>query len=296
MRRKIVFAGLFLALSGSVALAQSQTQDQTPVPIDSDLYCSGVVTSASVPRSSYLITGEGSNYRITFDEGDYVYINRGSDQGVKAGDEFSVIRPVVDSINREWTKWQYSILRKMGTVWEDEGRVKVVVVHAKMSVAQISNACNYMQRGDVVVPFEERTAPALKSEASFDRFAPPSGKAKAMVIEGKKFQQQMGTLDVMYVNLGQNQGVKVGDYFRVFRYTGTQHETAYSTPRFAFDVQGEWGPTFGFGSAPKSWDWTNTPREILGEGVVLRTGPNSSTVLVTLAQREIFTGDYVEIE
>ena len=38
------------------------------------------------------------------------------------------------------------------------------------------------------------------------------------------------------------------------------------------------------------------PREDLGEGVVLRTGPNSATVLITFSLREIFAGDYVELE
>src|SRR5215469_2348225 len=122
MRGKIIFAGLVLAFSAALASAQ----EGVPVAIDSDLYCSGIVTTENVPRSSYVITGEGSNYRITFDYGDYVYINRGAAQGVKIGDEFSVIRPVVDSIDIQWAKWQYSILRKMGTVWEDEGRIKVV--------------------------------------------------------------------------------------------------------------------------------------------------------------------------
>jgi hypothetical protein len=117
-----------------------------------------------------------------------------------------------------------------------------------------------------------------------------------MVITGKAYQQQIGKNDIVYVNLGNSQGVKVGDYFRIFRYTGTQHETDYQTPRFAFDVDGDWGPVYGFGAAPKKWDWNNTPREVLGEGVVLRTGPNSATVLVTFSKREMFAGDYVELE
>ena len=50
------------------------------------------------------------------------------------------------------------------------------------------NSCNYVQRGDIVLPFTERPAPPLKSEANFDRFAPPSGKPVAMVITGKKFR------------------------------------------------------------------------------------------------------------
>ena len=62
-----------------------------------DIYCSGTITSESVPHDTFLITGEESNYKITFQEGDYVYINKGSGQGVKVGDEFSVIRAVVRS-------------------------------------------------------------------------------------------------------------------------------------------------------------------------------------------------------
>ena len=116
-----------------------------------------------------------------------------------------------------------------------------------------------------------------------------------MIITGKLFQVQYGTNDVIYVNLGVDQGVKVGDYFRIFRYAGTEYETAYQTPRFAFDADGYLGLR-GFGSVPSRYRWDNTPREVLGEGVVVRTSPNSSTVLVRLALREVFVGDYVEIE
>ncbi|HUJ31888.1 MAG TPA: hypothetical protein VLY23_11455 [Candidatus Acidoferrum sp.] len=292
MRGKIVFAGLILAISGAVASAQ----DQAPVPIENDLYCSGIVTTENVPRSSYVITGEGSGYRITFDYGDYVYINRGAEQGTKVGDEFAVIRPEVDPFLIQWSKWQYAILHKMGTVWADEGRLKVVVVERNTSVAQIVQSCEMIQRGDVIVPFTERPQPPLKAENNFDRFAPPSGKAKAMLIVGKRFQEQLGTNDIAYVNLGRDQGVRVGDYFRVFRYTGTEHDAVVTTQRFAFDAEGDLGPTFGFGSSGRKWDWQNTPREVLGEGVVVRTSPNSSTVLLTFILREVYAGDYVELE
>jgi hypothetical protein len=296
MHGKLVFAGIILALSGTLVVAQDQAPEPAPVPIENDLYCSGIVTTESIPVSSYVISGPDAEYQVTFDMGDYVFINRGGRQGVKVGDEFSVIRPSVDFVRYEWTKWQYAILRKMGTVWEDEGRVRVIVVQQNTSVAQITHACNSIQRGDIIVPFAERTAPPMKSEVNFDRFAPPSGKAKAMIIVGKRYEQAVGTNDVVYVNLGQHQGVQVGDYFRIFQYTGTEHETAYQTSRFAFDIEGPWGPTFGMGAAPSKWDWSNTPRQVLGEGVVVRTAPNSSTVLLTFTLREIYPGDYVEIE
>ena len=156
-----------------------------------------------------------------------------------------------------------------------------------------------MQRGDIILPFKERPSPPLKPETNFDRFAPFSGKATAMVMAGKSFQVELGTNDVFYVNLGAQQGVHIGDYFRIFRYTGTEHETAYQTPRFAFDADSQatvYGRIYGFGSVPKKWKWDNTPREIVGEGIVLRTGTNSATVLTTYTLREFFVGDYVELE
>jgi hypothetical protein len=295
MRGKIVLVALISALSGASTWAQ-----KAAVPTADALYCSGVVTSEAIPRDTYVITGEQSNYKITFQQGDYVYINKGASQGVKVGDEFSAIRIISpDPTDIEWTKWQFSILRKLGAVWEDEGRVRVVVVQPEVSIAQVGHACNYLQRGDVLLPFTERISPPLKPENNFDRFAPPSGKAAAMVIAGRFFQVQMGTNDTIYVNLGKDQGVKVGDYFRIFRYQGTEHEVAYQTRRFAFDsdaAQTIYGIKYGFGSVPLRYKWDNVPREVIGEGVVVRTGTNSATVLVTYTLREFFAGDYVELE
>jgi hypothetical protein len=297
MRGKIVLAGLILGLSGAVASAQNSTP---PTPRLSDIYCSGTITSESVPGDTLVISGEESNYRMTFGEGDYVYINKGSGQGVKPGDVFSVVRPIPkDYFGIEWTKWQWSIMKKMGTMWEDEGRVRVVIARADTAIGQIEHECNQVQRGDILVPFMERPVPPLKP-TNFDRFAPATGKPLAMVIIGEQFQAQVGNNDIVYVNWGSSQGVKVGDYFRIFRFTGTQHETVYQTPRYAFDMeQGDAVKDlgiYGFGAAPKKYDWSNTPREDVGEGIVVRTGPNSSTVLITFTLREIYPGDYVELE
>jgi hypothetical protein len=153
-----------------------------------------------------------------------------------------------------------------------------------------------VQRGDIVLPFVERPEPPIKAVVNFDRFAPADGKALAMVITAQKFSPAVGKNDVVYVNLGNGQGVKVGDYFRIFRYTGTQNETAFQTRDYAFNMDGDLGPSYGYGGVSKKYNWSNVPREVLGEGVVLRTAPNSSTVLITFSAKEIFAGDYVEIE
>jgi hypothetical protein len=296
MRGKIILAGLVIALSGAVASAQ----EKPVVPSPGILYCSGVVTTEPVPRSTYVITGEESNYRVVYNNGDDVFINKGSSQGVSAGDELMVVREVHTPFVVDWTKWQDSILRKMGTVWADEARLKVIVARPNVSIAQVEHSCDYVQRGDIVLPFTERAAPPIKAENHFDRWAPADGKALAMIITGKDFGALLGREDIAYVNLGNGQGVKVGDYFRIFRYQGTQHEDVYQTPRYSFDQEFDMGVKdvhiVGFGSVPKKWNWSNTPREDIGEGVVLRTGPNASTLLITFSLTEIYPGDYVELE
>jgi hypothetical protein len=93
----------------------------------------------------------------------------------------------------------------------------------------------------------------------------------------------------MYVNLGAAQGVKIGDYVRIFRYQGKDIEYVPQTKGYAYEV-------YGFGSAPTRYEWKALPREILGEGIVLNASRNAATVFITLSSSDIYPGDTVEIE
>ena len=88
-----------------------------------------------------------------------------------------MVRPVEDPYQIEWTKWQLTILRKMGVVWADEGRVPVVTSVARTFDRTIEHAWSDVQRGDTLLPFVERPEPPLKSPKKSDAFAPSNGKA-----------------------------------------------------------------------------------------------------------------------
>jgi len=251
--------------------------------------CSGFVRDQRVSEDYRLISGEQSNYKLTFTSGDYVYINRGQDKGVRVGDRFSVVRPDDYAGDAPWFKWQEKLMKAMGTQYIDGGQVRVVNVQPKVSIAQIIFSCDYMQRGDIVLPYQERPAPPYKEAAAFDHFAPVSGKPVAMVVSGKDHMDAYGKNSAIYVNLGTNQGVKLGDYFRVFRYQGSTAETVPQTKDYQFTM-------YGFGSAPQRYSWNDLPREILGEGIVCMVSRNSSTVMITFSSSEIYAGDYIEIE
>jgi hypothetical protein len=278
--------GLAFVISARIAAAQQPARN-TPTP--ADLYCSGLVTDQPVPNDSYLISGENSRYKTTFFAGDYVYINRGGENGVKVGDQFEVVRPIKDAMaTTAWFKFQTMLNKAMGTTYADIGRLRIIHVDAKTSTAEMDLTCDSMQRGDLVRPFAARPAPQFH-DVKLDLFAAPSGKKTAMVVTTKDYAVVSGTGRIVYVNLGNAQGVRVGDYFRVFRYQGTHIETAYQVQNMAYKA-------FGYGSTPVAYEWNNLPRQVLGEGIVLRTGPNSSSVLLTTAREEIYVGDYVEVE
>ena len=267
-----------------------QQQPVTPAePTKSSVYCSGFYTSEKIADDLRLVTGEQSNYKITFLYGDVVYLSKGANQGVKEGDRFSVVRQESDPLEVQWFKWQDKLINAMGSHYSDLGQLTVIKAEPNVAIARVSFSCTFMQRGDIVVPYSERPAAPFKDPSTFDPLAAASGKPKAMVVQGKNTAQMSGQWGTIYVNLGTKQGAKVGDYFRVFRYQGTRAETIPQEKDYQEKM-------YGFGSNPKHYNWNDLPREIIGEGIVLNVSQNASTVLLTTTRSEILAGDYVELE
>jgi hypothetical protein len=270
-------------VSSTERVSEATSPDYTAV------YCSSFISSEKAPDSMYIASGEQSNDKIFFSRGDYIYLSRGSAQGVKVGDRFDVIRPEVDPDKVQWFKWQSKLAKAMGTFYRDTGQIKVINVQSNTSTAQIVHSCSYMQRGDIVRPYVDRPSPPYKPAEKFDHFAPVSGKPVGMLVIGPEFTEAYGKNSLVYVNLGNNQGVKMGDYLRIFRYQGSMAETAPNTAGYAYKL-------FGFGSTPRRYEWNDLPREILGEGVVINVSPNSCTMFVTYTTIDVYAGDYAEIE
>src|SRR5579863_5944645 len=287
---RILNKGLKVVLGFLLCTGIARAQRFTPTaPNQVDLYCSGLITDKQVPNELYVISGEDSRYKTTFRAGETVYVNSGAEQGVKVGDQFEVVRAVNDVMAKTvWFKYQAMLSRAMGTQYADIGQLRIVHVDAKTSTAVVSLGCDPVQRGDIVRPLVARPAPQFHS-VKLDPYAPPSGKKTAMIVTGKDYEVLSGPGRIVYVNLGSEQGVRVGDYFRVFRYQGKRIESVAQVKDTAFKA-------YGFGSTPVAYEWNNLPRQVLGEGIVLRTGPNSSTVMLTTVREEILAGDYVEVE
>jgi hypothetical protein len=286
MRGKWAVLSCILGLTASIAGAQ--VHRRTTVD-EGTMACSGEFRSEGVSRDSYIISGEESIMKIAFNETNYVYINRGSGQGVKVGDVFQVMRPTKELLKREWFKPQMQLINALGELYMDLGTVRVVHVGAKVSTAEVIHSCDYMQRGDLITPYKERPAPTLRQGAYIvDPFAPATGKT-GMVVTTKDFGVTAINNSIVYVNLGTNEGLKVGSYVRMFRDQSNMHDTLYQT-------KSTWDRMYGFGSTPVAYSWGDLPREIVGEGIVVRVSGHAATVMITGMRREIYAGDFVEIE
>jgi hypothetical protein len=287
-------AALCLAAFAGAGICYSQSAPATPAstlqPGYTTVYCSGFVKDSKLPGDLYIVSGEQAGYKVTFAQPERVYLNQGTEKGVRVGDRFMVVRQTEDPNPIDWFKGQTKIAKAMGLLYSDIGQLRVVSVLPKTSVAEMVFSCDYAQRGDLVRPFEERSAPPYKEPGAFDHFAPVSGKPVGTVVtSSSNFQQSQGSGMTMYVNLGAAQGVKVGDYMRVFRYNGKDIETVPNTRGYAYQI-------YGFGSSPVRYDWKDLPREVLGEGIVLNASKNAATVFLTFSSVEIYPGDNVEIE
>jgi hypothetical protein len=287
------FVTLMLALGASAQnTAQVQVvnaRTEATSPDYSAVYCSGFVTDEKVPSEVRLMSGEGSADNIVFSSGNYVYINRGSAQGVRVGDRFSIVRPDKDPNEVSWFKWQEKLLKAMGTQYIDAGLVQITTVHPNVSIGIIKFSCGYLQRGDIALPMAERPSPPFKPAETFDKFAPVSGKSIGMLVAGRDFTQAYGKNSTIYVNLGTNQGVKVGDYLRVFRYQGSNSATSRNFPDYQYSM-------YGFGSTPVKYKWNDMPRDVIGEGIVMNVTHNACAVFITYSKIDMYAGDYVEIE
>jgi len=289
MRANLTVLALSLLFFAGAAAAQDPPSGVQPGY--SAVNCSGFVSDQKVPDEIRLISGEQSEYKITFARGDNVFINRGQDQGVRVGDRFMVMRHEKDYLtdNVNWFKWQSKLLKEMGTSYVDAGQVRVINVQPKISIAEVIFSCDYMQRGDILRPYVERPSPPYKDAAAFDHFAPVSGKPVGTIVRGFDYTDSFGQNTTVYINLGSAQGLKVGDYVRAFRHQGEARELAPQTANYQYML-------YGFGSSPVKYSWKDLPRELLGEGIVLNVSRNSATVLITFSSVEMYAGDYVEIE
>jgi hypothetical protein len=274
--------------------------ERVQTPTSADLYCAGFITPQLVPATSYVAGGLESPSTTKYVNGDLIYLH-GS--GYKAGQEYTILRELHDPNRYELFPGQHKLLKSVGQPYGDVARVRVVDARNKMAIAQVELGCDPVNPGDLVVPFVEKTPVSFHPPLRFDRFAPPNGKLTGRIVMAKDFDYELGTGAKVYMNVGSNQGVKVGDYFRAVR----AYEADYKDPvdslsfkaAMSEDTQKE-PPSFDANMFTKTKGpnihIADFPRRALGEIVVLSTTPTTCTGMIVFSLNDVRAGDTVELD
>jgi len=309
---------LVITLTVPFALAQQAVTPTTPdaagivetsvnmpfvrfqTPTAADIYCAGFITKDRIPDANYVNGGMETPTSTKFERGEIVYLAGG---GYQAGQLYSIVREMRDVNEYEIYPGERKILAATGRPYGEMGRVRIVDTRSHSAIAQVEFSCDPINPGDVAVPFVEKPPVTFRVPGHFDRFAPANGKLSGRVVLGKDFDSILGTGMKLYLNMGSNQGVKVGDYFRVVRsYTATLENPVDSlsfAARTSEDTQAR-PPSFEANRFTRTKGPNihvrDLPRRAVGEVVVLSVTPTSSSAMVVFALEDVYAGDGVELD
>jgi hypothetical protein len=274
--------------------------ERIQTPTAADLYCGGFVSKELVPNAKFVAGGLESPNTTKFATNDTIFL---AGQGYQTGQEYEIVRELVDPNEYELFAGQHSMLKAMGQPYSELGRVRIVDSRSKMAVAHVEFSCEPMIPGDYAIPFVEKPAMSFHLPERFDRLMPSNGKASGRIVLAKDFDLLLGTGSKVYMNVGANQGVKVGDYFRAVRSYDADLRDPVDSLSFkasASDDTQKHQPSIEGNMFTRtkgaSIRVADMPRRAMGEIVVINTTPTTATGMIVFALEDVHVGDVVELD
>ena len=286
---------------GTAPTSASFPIERVQTPTYADLYCAGFINKQLLPDANYVAGGLQTPTTTKFVRGDMIYL-KGS--GYVAGAEYEIIRALRDINEYEMYPGARKLLKEAGQPYEEVGRIRIVDTRSRTAIAQIEYACDGVNPGDTAIPFAEKQTVTFHNPIRFDRFLPPGNRLSGRIVMGKDFDSQLGTGQKVYINVGANQGVKVGDFFRAVRSydadlkdpvdslsfkAAISEDTQKKTPSVdpsLMDYRGN-GPTIHV---------RDLPRRAVGEIVIIGVTPTTATGMIVFAMEDVHAGDGVELD
>ena len=272
-------------------------------PSLADVYCAGFVTKQAVSHNVFVAGGLNSPHAVHFTNGEVVYLSGGK---YEMGQQLTLVRELRDPNQYEDFVGQRKLLAATGQPYSELGQAHVIDTRQKMAIAQLDFLCEPVVPGDFVVPRIEHAHISYRRPEHFDVYAPANHKTTGRIVLARDFDNVLGNGSKVYLNVGGQQGVKTGDYFRIFRTYEADMEQPIDALSFkasaAEDTQmhppyvatGRWdkyarhtGPAISV---------NDMPRRSLGELLILSTTPTSATGMITFSLEDVHIGDGVELE
>ncbi len=176
-----------------------------PAYEEQTIACAGFYAENEDDTFRIIGTEEGDS-KVGYAVGDIMYLSRGTNQGVLAGDRFYVQRLIDFSWGMD------------GRHVQRTGAVVVLAAQADSSMAEIVASCTEMQVGDYLTPFSPIPVPLLPRQAAATRLTPETGEMRGEIVASLEEITTLGEGYLVSINVGENDGVVPGNLFTVFRY------------------------------------------------------------------------------
>jgi hypothetical protein len=242
-------------VAGQVIARPGAGEQLIPAIEEMALQCAHYVISGGEDDSLYILGSEQGATKLAFAERDIVYLSKGSNAGVKAGDVYTAHHPSYEVKHP-------SSGRTIGRKVETTGWVRVILVQENSSTAVIEGSCQDTHAGDYMRPFEKASVPLIVRRPPPDRLTPPSGKIEGAIVDIADDSMIAGQGQLVTINLGTANGIAPGNILTVFKIM--------------------------YPSVP-------TSRNVIGELAVVSVRERTATAVLTYSADHIMNGDRVEL-
>jgi hypothetical protein len=290
----------FTGPEGTAPTKESFPIQRVQLPTYSDVYCAGFINRQMLPDANFVAGGLDTPETTKFVRNDLIYLHG---TGYTLGAEYEIIRALRDVNKYETYPGQRKLLKATGQPYGEIGRIRIVDLRSRAAIAQVEYTCDPINPGDTAIPFAEKTMVPFHPPVRFDRFLPTGSKVSGRIVMARDFDLELGTGQKVYMNVGTNQGVKVGDYFRATRtYEVDLHDPVDS---LSFKAQLSEDTQMKQPSVdPDMLTKTNgpeihvrdLPRRAVGEILVIGTTPSTATGMIVFAMEDVHAGDNVELD
>jgi hypothetical protein len=285
--------------AGTVVTSLNFPTERLVTPTASDLYCAGFVSKPIHASHQFVTGGMESPFTTRFATSELIFL-KGK---YETGQEYSVVRETVDPNRYELFPGQWSALKAAGQPYEELARVRVVDTRSKSAVAKVEFSCDAIVPGDYVIPFEEKPAALFHAPMRFDIFAPSNGQLNGRIILAKDFDSELGNGGKVYINVGSNQGLKLGDFLRATRTYEVTAKDPVESLSFTAQVQEPTqakqaviDPSFLDRTSGPVVHVSDMPRRSVGEILIIGVTPATSTGMIVFALEPVHIGDRVELD
>jgi hypothetical protein len=220
------------------------------------LQCSQYVVGEPEDQSLMVIGSENGATKLAFADRDILYMNKGSNAGVKAGDLYMLQ-------HESYVVKHPESGRTLGRKIEPTGWVRVLLVQENSATVVVERACIDMHLGDYAKPYEKASVPLILRRPPVTRMTPPSGKAGGYVVDIGEDAMIAGMGQVVSIDLGTADGLAPGTILTVYKVM--------------------------YPSVP-------TSRNVLGELAVVSVRENTATARIIYSSDHIMNGDRVEVQ